>query len=138
MPERRPCTHPAGYTLVEVLVALTILAMALTVLLRMFSLGLASIDLSTDYTTAVVIAENQLAAFDTQPSDAGTTRGRSGKFIWTRTAEVYHPPGSPDEAEPGVSAYQVSVIVEWPGARVPRRFDLTTLKIRQSEGRNRS
>ena len=51
-----------GYTLIEVLVAFMIMAMALTVLLRIFSGGVRNIDVSSDYARAVLIAESQLAA----------------------------------------------------------------------------
>ena len=41
-------THSNGYTLIEVLVAFTILALALTVLLRIFSGGLRNVSVSSD------------------------------------------------------------------------------------------
>ena len=49
-----------GYSLIEVLVAFVILAMALTVLLRIFSGGLRNVDAATDYAQAVVIANAQM------------------------------------------------------------------------------
>ena len=65
-----------GYTLVEVLVAFVILAMTLTVLLRIFSGGVRNIAVSADYARAVLIAESQLAAAGIdEPFHAGETGG---------------------------------------------------------------
>ena len=56
-----PRRHSRGYTLVEVLVAFVILAMALSVLLRIFSGGVRNVGVSSDYAKAVLIAESRLA-----------------------------------------------------------------------------
>ena len=56
-----PRRRSRGYTLVEVLVAFVIMAMALTVLLRIFSGGVRNVALSSDYAKAVLIAESRLA-----------------------------------------------------------------------------
>ena len=43
-----------GYSLIEVLVAFTILAMALTVLLKIFSAGLRNVDAASEYGVEVI------------------------------------------------------------------------------------
>ena len=75
-----------GYTLIEVLVAFVILAMALTVLLRIFSGGVRNVAVSSDYAKAVLIAESRLATAGIDDTLApGETDGiENGRFRWTR------------------------------------------------------
>jgi len=52
-----------GYSLIEVLVAFTILALTLTVLFRIFSGGLRNVDAAADYAMAVLVAEGKLGTW---------------------------------------------------------------------------
>jgi general secretion pathway protein I len=119
-----------GYTLIEVLVAFMILAMTLTVLLRIFSGGLRSIAVSADYAQAVLIAETQLASAGIgEPLAAGERSGdENGKFHWTRTIRDYAPFANATGPTP-VQAYHVAVAVEWPHANGTRRVDLATVQL---------
>ena len=49
-----------GFTLLEVLVALAILAMAVTLVLQLFSVNLRSITVSEDYLRAVTVADERM------------------------------------------------------------------------------
>lgn len=126
-PSRR---HARGYTLVEVLVAFMILAMSLTVLLRIFSGGLRNVSVASDYTQAVLIAETQLALSAIDDSlGPGTVSGEAeGKFRWTRTTRRYAPfAGS--LRPPSVPAYHVDVSVEWPEGERTRTVQLATVQL---------
>lgn len=119
-----------GYTLIEVLVAFMILAMALTVLLRIFSGGLRNISVAADYTQAVLIAETQLAltALDESLSPGTVTGEAEGKFRWTRTTRRYAPfAGS--LRPPDLPAFHVGVSVEWPDAGRTRTVRLATVQL---------
>lgn len=131
-PERRS----RGYTLVEVLVAFLILAMSLTVLLRIFSGGLRSVSVSSDYAEAVMIAETQLAAAGLDERlVAGETSGVAGEqFQWTRVVEEYEPFPEYVPAARNVSGYHVTVTVTWPNGDRQRSIDLGTVKLADSEG----
>lgn len=119
--------------MVEVLVAMLILAMAVSILMRLFSSGLQNISTSADYARAVLIAETRLATSGTsEVIVAGETSGDDDEFRWTRTVEAYAPPELPHREALPLAAYRVSVAVEWPGRVGPRRLSLTTIKLDRS------
>ena len=125
-----------GYTLIEVLVGFMILALSLTVLLRIFSGGVRNLSLSAQYSHAVLIAESELAAANTPGTLVpGTTAGITGDaFRWTRTVSEYQPA---DQLLPGaitLPAYQVDVTVEWDRAGKTRSVSLTGLRLGAAEG----
>jgi general secretion pathway protein I len=122
----------SGYTLIEVLVAFMILALALTVLLRIFSGGLRNVSVSSDYATATLIAESRLAAAGIDlPLTPGETAGTEGeRFKWTVNVQGYEPwPGYRATAN-GVDAYRVTVTVEWPNGDNTRSVGLSTIRLR--------
>jgi len=119
-----------GYTLIEVLIAMMILAMALTVLMRLFSGGLLNIAISADYAYAVLLAETQLAAAGSSEAMApGETYGNDDKFSWAQTIEEYIPEEFAELEKLPVTAYQVTVVVEWPNSARTRRLKLSTIKL---------
>ncbi|MDH3577290.1 MAG: prepilin-type N-terminal cleavage/methylation domain-containing protein [Gammaproteobacteria bacterium] len=124
-------SHIRGYTLIEVLVAFMILALALTVLLRIFSSGLRNVSASSDYTRAVLVAEAQLAAAGV--SDVllpGETQGDEGRhFHWTRVIRDYVPSEGYDREALLVPAYHITVIVEWQHAGGTRQIDLSSIRL---------
>ena len=124
-----------GYSLIEVLVAFMILALALTVLLRIFSGGLSNISASADYARAVLVAEAQLAgagiAGELSPGE--TTGEEAGRYRWSRKVTAYPLVGTTGIADQPVSAYQVTVTVEWPRGAQLRQVDLTSLRLAANE-----
>lgn len=124
-----------GYTLIEVLVAFVILALALTVLLRIFSGGLRNVSVSSDYAQATLIAESQLAAAGSAGTlTAGVTHGEADKiFRWTRTVSEYFPFPEYTTSIRAVPAYFVSVTVEWPHGNGKRSIDLATVRLLRVE-----
>jgi len=126
----------SGYTLIEVLVAMVILALALSVLLQIFSGGLRNISISDDYTRAVLIAKTQLSSASALASlSTGSSDGISDeKFRWTRTIENYQ--YSADTDLP-LDAYTVTIEVEWAHAKSERRVQLSSLVLGEEKRRNR-
>ena len=125
----------SGYTLIEVLVAFMILALALTVLMRIFSGGLRNVSVSSDYAMATLIAEARLAATGIDvPLAPGETSGiEGGRFEWTVSVQDYEPWPGYRSAAKGVDAYRVTVTVEWPNGDDTRRVGLDTVRL-QTEG----
>jgi general secretion pathway protein I len=125
-----------GYTLIEVLVAFMILALALTVLLRIFSGGLRNVSVSSDYATATLIAESRLAATGIDiPLTPGETAGIEGeRFEWTVSVQDYQPWPGYRSAAKGVDAYSVTVTVEWPNGNNTRSVGLSTVRLRTEGG----
>jgi general secretion pathway protein I len=126
----------SGYTLIEVLVAFMILALALTVLLRIFSGGLRNVSVSSDYATATLIAESRLAAAGIDiPLRPGETSGTEGeRFEWTVSVQDYQPWPGYRSAAKGVDAYRVTVTVEWPNGDNTRSVGLSTVRLRVPGG----
>lgn len=121
----------SGYTLIEVLVAFMILALALTVLLRIFSTGLRNVAISSEYAHAVLIAESQLAtAGITSILQPGEMRGNDGgKFSWTRVVTAYTPFDGYYQSGAGVPAYYITITVEWPHAGHMRQVNLSSVRL---------
>ncbi len=120
-----------GYSLIEVLVAFTILALALTVLFRIFSGGLRNVDASADYALAVLVAEGKLAEPGVStPLQIDTANGvEADKFTWSRSITQYDPANAESNNTFGVRAYRIVVNVEWPGGRSTRRVALETIRL---------
>jgi general secretion pathway protein I len=128
---RQLAGRQSGYTLIEVLVAFMILALALTVLLRFFSGGLRNESVSSDYAVATLIAESRLAAAGIDiPLRPGETSGTEGeRFEWTVSVQDYQPWPGYRSAAKGVDAYRVTVTVEWPHGDNTRRVGLSTVRL---------
>jgi general secretion pathway protein I len=133
---RQLAGRESGYSLIEVLVAFMILALALTVLLRIFSGGLRNVSVSSDYATATLIAESRLAAAGIDvPLAPGETSGTEGeRFEWTVSVQDYQPWTGYRSAAKGVDAYRVTVTVEWPHGNNTRSVGLSTVRLHTEGG----
>lgn len=72
----------AGFSLLELLVAFVILALTLSVMMRIFSGGLRNVDLAEDYSHAILLAESKLAELGVQPTEGETSGELNGKYRW--------------------------------------------------------
>ena len=119
-----------GYSLVEVLVAFVILAMALTVLFRLFAAGLRNSAVSKEYARAALVAESQLAlAAGDQLTESYSEGVEAGKYHWTRSIKPYLAHTDYSSRIPGIDALEINVSVEWPAGGTSRRIDLSTIRI---------
>jgi type II secretion system protein I len=123
----RPDNDPeSGFSLVEVMCALAIAAMALVALLRGVESSLSAANYLDAHLGARVIAqailEDERIAADTS---AGTRAGQSGLYNWRLVIEPAVLPAT--SKLPGdYRLYQLTVEVQWP----PRgKFILKTLKL---------
>jgi general secretion pathway protein I len=123
-----PGRRDAGFTLVEVLVALVILATAVVAVLQLFGGGLRLARSAGDHTGATVLASAKLGELPAGPLEEGSIEGDAGPYRWTRRvvlAPDLLPPvqGTPDA--PRLRLARVSVEVRWGRER---RLELTTLR----------
>lgn len=118
-----------GFSLVEVLVAFSILALSLGVLLALFSSGLRNAGIAHEYSRAVTLAESKLAEVGvTEPLALGQRQGAfDGQYRWRTEVAEYIPEEATMASEP-LRAYQVTVRVNWSGALGDRSVALSTLK----------
>lgn len=117
-----------GFSLVEVLVAFSILALSLGVLLALFSGGLRNTGIAHEYSRAITLAESKLAeAGVTEPLAPGERQGAfDGQYRWRTQVAEYLDEGA--RAPEPLQAYRVTVRVSWEGALGDRSVALSTLR----------
>lgn len=118
-----------GFSLLEVLVAFSILALSLGVLMQLFSGSMRNTLASASYSRAVDLAESTLALAGTEiPLQPGRHGGDEKGLRWELDIEPY----IPQEllAPPaGIEVFQVSARVEWSDGGKARSFSLDTLRL---------
>lgn len=119
----------AGFTLVEVIFALAILALSLSVLLSVISNGIRQTDRAQGLAQAGLLAQSLLAKVGTEvPIQEGGTAGESpGGFRWQVLIEPYG--DAADREGWPVAAYAVSIEVRWGEPSQERLVTLTTLRL---------
>lgn len=121
-----------GFSLLEVLVAFIILALALGVIMRIFSGGLGNIGTAEHYSRAVAIAESKLVAIGVEsPLTEGESVGEEEHGYTWRTSVQRYEAGAQllEGAVLQVDLYQVEVAVNWDHtATTPRTLRFVTLR----------
>jgi general secretion pathway protein I len=118
-----------GFTLIEVLVALVVLATTVVAVLQLFGGGLRLARAAGDQGDAALLASAKLAELEPGSLTEGQTEGVDGPYRWTRRV-VLDPallPVEPDSPQGfGIRLARVSVEVQWGQGR---RFELVTLRV---------
>jgi general secretion pathway protein I len=119
----------AGFTLLEVLVALAIVALALAVLLPTLSESLVTGRSAAAELAATVEAETLLARVGADiPLVDSVLSGEDGGLAWTIEIGPWAA-GDPARLSGGLAAHRVVVSVTWPGRLRPRTLRLDTLRL---------
>lgn len=127
----------SGFSLLEVIVALAVLAICVSVILRIFSGVTAATRITDDYSTALEIAETQMALLVAQDNPVGSDTGSVGEnYRWhSRVSEFSDNVGNPlfDEGplidpESIYIPYHYQVTVSW-GSHKKREFQLSTIRL---------
>jgi general secretion pathway protein I len=123
----------AGFTLIEVLVALSILSISLGVLLAVFLQGLDRAHESRDEASARAIAQSLLAQADASANPAiGASAGKTNNFLWRLQILPYG--SAQDQAAWQEGAGQIVATVSWRGAGGMRSISLSTLRLLPKAG----
>lgn len=127
----------SGFTLIEVLVALTILSISLAALLAIFMQGLDRARESSNEAAARVLAQSILTQAKAAPTLAfGTSTGKINGLQWRMQVEPY---GSPtDRSAWQTIPAQIVASVSWRGDGGLRSVNLSTLKLYPKPGTNNS
>ena len=122
---------PQGFSLVEVVVAITVFSLLFGVSLQIFGTGLRSARLGEAYTHATLLARSRLDTLgiegDLRPGDDS---GRSGeRYRWRTTVEPYVWELETGDHEVAVRPYLATVEVMWDDGGKERSIQLSTVKL---------
>jgi general secretion pathway protein I len=123
-----------GFTLIEVVVALAILGVGLTVIIELFSGGLRLARTSMEYTKAVNYARTKMEEFAVKPTiEEGTGEGESEDkvFRWqvaVKKVDLLSIDKSMDY-KPPVELFQFKINVFWKSGSKERSTSLESLKV---------
>lgn len=121
----------AGFTLIEVLVALAIIGLALGAVAGVFGVGLTAHETASSAETALAVAEEQLSLAAATPRPGATNGIFADRFTWQATVASYQDPANkaadaPTSAPP---LYRIAVSVAWNDGRHMREVSLSTLRL---------
>jgi general secretion pathway protein I len=121
-----------GFTLLEVLVALVVLATTVVAVLQLFGGGLRLARTAGDHTDAALLASAKLAELEPGPLTEGAIEGVEGPYRWIRRVTL-DPSLLPAQLETPETVRmrlaRVNVEVRWGQGR---RFELATLRVWQA------
>lgn len=123
-----------GFSLLEVLVAFSILALALGVLMQAFATGLRNTALADEYSQALLHAESVLARVGSEIGLEQTDalgEELDDTYSWRGSIEEYVEDEDSDDQHRQVVLYTVTVEVFWDSAGKPRSLALQTLRLAQ-------
>ena len=126
-----PESGSAGFTLLEVLVALAVLSFAVVVSIQGFAGGLRLLKLSGEHQEAMLIAD-QKAREIVAPTSGGVDSGSEGAYAWEREVKIVATPDLDVEGRtPKWRMWEIDVRVRW-GDR--RQVSVATLRTVAGEG----
>ena len=121
-----------GFTLIEVVVALAILGIGLTVIIELFAGGLRSARVSQEYSTALNYVRSKMEEVMVQPTlKEGTEEGEfDDTFHWQVGVEKVNilPVELDKDFKPPVDLFQVTLTVNWKSGSKTRTTTVRSFK----------
>lgn len=132
-PHTQGCRLDDGFTLLEVLVAMAIFALAGGALLETFHGGLRDTRLAGEYTRAVILARSRLAEVRAGAAPApGVVDGRFGPvYAWRVTISDYNVSAAATAENIHIQPLAVTVEVSWESGAKHRSVRLQSLLLGQ-------
>ena len=116
-----------GFSLLEILVAFAIAAMALGMLYRVSGNNARQAGALAQHERAMVLAQSLLAAYQTVPAQGLNEAGEAAGYAWRTASRPYATPV--DSAAPqSAHLHEIRVEVSWLDGNAPRSFELTSLR----------
>jgi general secretion pathway protein I len=124
-----------GFTLIETLVAISILAISLVTLLQLFSGGLKSSRLSEEYTRGIFYARERMdEILLAEELNEGVIAGQSDDgFTWRAESSPVDSPEAKDAKLP-VRAFNIKVDVMWREGEKEKHFVINAIKLAAPRG----
>lgn len=119
----RSAHRSAGFTLLEVVVAMAIMALALGVLYRAVGGGVRTVGDLSSYSRAVAIGESVLQMREAVPAEGWNESGQWEGFRWSVASAPYQAGGGT-----GLPLHRVQVDVAWSDGLRDRNFTLVSLR----------
>ncbi len=133
-----------GFTLIEVIIAMSILAISITSLMELFTISLKGVRVSRETTFASILAKSKMSELmlqrEVKPGgESGTFEQFGGIYDYETMIEEYELPNlvkegaldfdsvsdAPVEEEDLYKTYKITVVVSWGG----RKVTLTTIRV---------
>ncbi len=124
---KRVPARAAGFSLLELVVALAIMSIALGVLYRAVGGGVRTVGELSDYSRAVVLGESLLQMRDAVPSEGWNESGQWEGFRWSVSSTPHEP-----ATAAAVALHRVQVDVSWADGLRERSFSLASLRPQQA------
>ena len=128
-----PISKQQGFSLLEILIAFSILALSLSILLKIFAVGVNTAAVAEDYTAAVQIAESLMAKTGVEtPLQAGQAAGlENDEYHWrVEVSPFTFNPEHVDTTTLTAALFKVKVTVNWgDGNARDRQVELATVKL---------
>ena len=119
----------AGFTLLEVMVAMVILSVAVVTLIQLASQGLRLLRLSGEHQEAVMLADRLSRTGPITSEEVES--GEEGQYQWERRTRLVTVPDDLSlPGAPGPRLLALSVAVRWGGGR---RVEVATLRLAQGQ-----
>ena len=128
--QRPRAGQSAGFTLLEALIAIVILAMSLGALLQLYSTGLRGVGSIDDHLRARLLAQSVMAemSYDRRLRP-GKLQGRFDQFAWTLSITPFDDgQPAPQQVNPW-TLHRLALTVTWSQGR---RIELQTLRMLQT------
>lgn len=120
----------AGFTLIEVLIALSVVGLALGALAGVFGNALMGHETASDAEAALALAEERLALVGATLRPGKASGNFAGRFAWYTTIAPYEDKDKAAEIPTSLPRlYQVAVTVAWQDGRRSRQVALSTLRL---------
>ena len=119
-----------GFSLLEVIVALAIMAIGYMTVFNLFSVSINAVGMSDQYQRAVGLANSKLSEIEMLNYETAATSGtfeNEENFEWSLNIEPYESPLN--DPEKNINLSKVTLKVLWEDNQKPRNVELVTLKL---------
>ncbi len=136
-----PSRNIAGFTLIEVLVSMMVMAISLTVIMSLFSGGLRSKKRAYDYNTAVELANNKIQDILAEENlEPGIQEGEFENGYSWKIEVVLDDTAISDsdiKIEQALRLYIINLKIVWEQGEKEKEYSISTMQVGEKQGLGR-